>query len=331
MFLFQHGKRAELSGLGDKILGDVAGAQQHRQVWPDGAHRLDDIQAGTCGHVEVGDQDVKGIGVPAHDGEGHVGVREARHRVAGALQQPLDHHCHHRVVVDVHHAFTAHRHRHGPVHRGRRGGWRCMDAWQVDVEPASRAELRRQGDGTFVGLDDAVHHRQPESGTATDRLGREEGFEDAALRVLAHAAAVVCHPQVGMRAGSEPQFHRAGRGQLHHRETDTDAAAKRSHRLRGVGAQIQHDLLDLRGIGHRADCIEFCSHRDVRRQRRVQQTDPFGDDLAQGAYLPCGCLLTAEGKDLLDQIACAHTGLVDVLHAPHGVGVGVLLDRVEHQ
>src|SRR5687767_2312365 len=60
-------------------------------------------------------------------------------------------------------------------------------AWQVDLERRAPADLRVNLDGAAPLLDDPVDGRESESGPALRALRREEGLEDARLRLLVHS------------------------------------------------------------------------------------------------------------------------------------------------
>ena len=167
---------------------------------------------------------------------------------------------------------------------------------------------------------DAVHHGQAQAGARANRLGREEGFEHAPERVLRDAAAVVHHlqadtgarPRVGVRQGLQAVAFPHGLGLFDVLKPDLNARTGLAlHGLQGVGGEVEHDLLELCGIGH--------DRRQGGRHVHVQcdfcgQCGPehevcFCDDGTQTRGLACAVLPSPEGQDLLHQVARAPAGL----------------------
>src|SRR5205085_4972107 len=102
-------------------------------------------------------------------------------------------------------------------------------------------------------LYDAVHRRQAETRTLADALRGEEGLEDLAAHVRAHAGAGVLHLDEDVLAFD--QAFLAGDlgfalavalGDV--AVADGDGAAV-WHRVLGVDGEIDHDLIDLRLVG----------------------------------------------------------------------------------
>ena len=205
VLLAHHAAHAQGRGAGAQVVRDVARADRHRQAGSDAGQRTHQIQPRAAGHVEVGDHEVDGFRIAGDDGNGFVRVQRVAGAIAQALQQAVHHQGHHLVVVDIEHmlAVAAQRRRIDRLEPHRQA--LVVDQRQVDIERAAATDRAVDGDRAAVRLDDAVHDSQPETRAPADRLGREEGLEDALARVVVHATAVVAHPQVDVRPLRQPR------------------------------------------------------------------------------------------------------------------------------
>ena len=107
-----------------------------------------------------------------------------------------------------------------------------------------------------------------------DRLGGEEGLEDAVEIFGSDAAA-----GIGDAEADEPIAARdigfAGRDA---RDVDADRARLLADRLRRVGHEIHHHLLDLTAIGmDRRHGVELLDDRDRLRETRAQNPEHIRD------------------------------------------------------
>ncbi len=126
-------------------------------------------------------------------------------------------------------------------------------------------------------------------------------------------------------------------------DADLDAPAAIAHRLPGIGAQVEHDLLDLDRVGEyvqRLGC-EARFERGLRRQRRTQDIERLQSDRLQRLRLALGALPMTESEDLAHQVAralgCAahlrqglHCPVSLPLHDVLGRKLGIAEDRTEH-
>ena len=207
-------------------------------------------QPGHGRHVVVRHHHVHRVLVVQRTRQGLVHVGHARDAVAQVLQQAVHHGQHHRVVVHDQHMLAAA----APQRLGRAG--RCgllhlgqSSLRQQDVEGAAAAWRAVHLDGSTVGSDDAMYHRQAQARALSHRFGGEEGFEDARTRGFVHAAAIV----VDADACITPRWQRPGRrgGCVQHNSFQADVHRARvfAHGVPGVGAKIHQHLLQLGGVG----------------------------------------------------------------------------------
>jgi hypothetical protein len=97
-----------------------------------------------------------------------------------------------------------------------------------------------------VRLDGAVHGREPEPRALAERLGGEEGLEQALLRRLVHAQPVVGHADLDVLPGGSPL-----RGSARRRLRQCDVAGGEAqvpavrHGIARVERQVQHRVLQL--------------------------------------------------------------------------------------
>src|SRR5262245_5521197 len=149
-------------------------------------------------------------------------------------------------------------------------------------------------DGAAVRFDDAVAHRQAETGPLADGLRREERLKQLGLVVRRYAGPVVLHLEAHFLSGVE-----------HANEDAASRAAGRLDRLLRVDHEVENDLLDLREVRVHLACGR---HLDVERNRRVveiaaPQLHHFGDYLAEVDERRRPRLLTAEARQVPDDLA----------------------------
>src|SRR5688572_7070444 len=120
-------------------------------------------------------------------------VTRLEHGVAATLQYPARENAHHFLVFDKEYRLRAGSlvDRLGEL----RPLGRSLNLRQIylDARPVPHFAVDEH---IAIGLlDDAIEHREPEAGTVTRCLRREERLEDPRLRVRVHAAAGVTHRQ----------------------------------------------------------------------------------------------------------------------------------------
>src|SRR5690348_9194127 len=107
-------------------------------------------------------------------------------------------------------------------------------AWQPYGDLGAFVGLAMDVDATVVAGHDAMHDRQAEPRPLVDCLRGEEWLEHPRARRLVHAAA-------GVGDGQAQQIS-------HRHETDLNPTRLGPDRLRGVGDEIEEDLMKLAGI-----------------------------------------------------------------------------------
>ncbi len=172
---------------------------------------------------------------------------------------------------------------------------------------------------------DAQHHGQAQARALAHGLGREEGFEHAALHRLVHAAAIVDHAQaqrglagLSARLRQRRRPARDGRGRRGHAvQRDLDRAAARRQGVQRVGAQVHQHLLQLRGVArHLGQRWRDGLHQlHLRRQGRTQQRAGLHHHRGQRHRRTRQGLLAAEGQDLAHQLAATPSGRADLAQA----------------
>ena len=230
---------------------DVAGDDGHALARAAVPYRARQFHPAHAGHVLVGHQQIHRLVVFAEPGQRLIARDEGADPVAMLAQQARRQENQRLVVVHIDHMSPGHRRR---VRRCRRQWQTCLDRAgrqrQIDVETGALARCAVHVDGSTVGLDDAVRHRQPQAGPAARCLGGEEGFEDASPGRLVHARAVVGHAQADMRPRRQlAQAQRLRRVDVERAQRHRDLARPAVHGLPGVGAQVHQHLLDLGRIG----------------------------------------------------------------------------------
>jgi hypothetical protein len=101
------------------------------------------------------------------------------------------------VIVDVEDMLTP------PVRLRRRTRFRrsfgcCSSSRKAKLEAGPLAGHACYGYVGVMGLDDAMHHCQPEAGAFPGAAGGKERFEDASQRRLIHAFAAIAYRQTGV-------------------------------------------------------------------------------------------------------------------------------------
>src|SRR5260221_104387 len=157
----------------------------------------------------------------------------------------------------------------------RRCDGRCVrprHARKVYLEGRTLSGLAVDHDVSAALLDDAVHRREPQSGSAASALGREEGFEDPLTRRLVDTHAGIRNAQLDVLPWRDWQmplpivFVQRDVPCL-----DRQPATAR-HGIGGVDHQVDQNLLELRRI----------DQNESDRGREVQaDVDPFDDQSPQ--------------------------------------------------
>jgi hypothetical protein len=116
-----------------------------------------------------------------------------------------------------------------------------------------------------------TYSRKAEAGSGD--ASRKERFEDSPRNTLIEAAPVVADGYAGITSGREfavAHSTLAGQLLLPGCYANTTTAI---HRLRGIGAQIEDDLLQLRGLARDSDVDRniFNDQIDLRRQGDTQK------------------------------------------------------------
>ena len=195
-------------------------------------------------------------------------VDRGQHLIAVRAQDVADELAHVAVVFDQEHRLGAARA--GVLVEREAAGRsrRRVDARQEDAEGGALADGAVDDDLPARLRDDAVHRRQPEAGALARLLGREERLEDARARRVVDARAGVAHREHDPAADWHAGVVRRGR------VLDVDVLggdgehAARRHGVARVDDQVDHDLLELSGVGaHRAEALAPASYA-ARRARR---------------------------------------------------------------
>ena len=156
---------------------------------------------------------------------------------------------------------------------------------------------------------DSLYDREAETGAFARLLRGEEGIENAIERGLIHARSRIGNRQphvgAGLQAGNfgglrcsegdglEPNFHPPGPAM---------------HGVGRVGAKVEHDLMDLRGIGADGAGLERLDDLDGRRRGGADQLECFGDRPGNIQRSELRVAFAGEREDLADQFLGALTG-----------------------
>ena len=158
-------------------------------------------------------------------------------------------------------------------------------------------------------VDDAVHHRESESGALPDFLRREERLEDALLHLVRHSDARVAHDERrrsrAVPRSAEPSTLCRG---------DGERSAGR-HRVARVDGEIEQHLLELSAVGaharQRRRSLSMSSSMCSPMMRRSIGADA-AHDVAEIEHRRLQHLLAAEREQLVREIRGA-IGRVDHL------------------
>ena len=147
-----------------------------------------------------------------------------------------------------------------------------MIARQAEMHRRAPADRAVDADEAVGLAGEAVELAQPQAGALADRLGGEEGFEDAGQHVRRHAAPAVAHGHRHVIAGRHPGIvdevgrGEAGVGGLHRH------GAAAGHGVAGVDDQVQQGAFDLVHVG---------TDRPQRLLQPALQPDRLADRPAQ--------------------------------------------------
>ncbi len=158
---------------------------------------------------------------------------------------------------------------------------------------------------------DLAHRRQAQP--VAGRACREERLEDAPQRRLVHTAAAVAHGDAHIMAFHElAMAQQCGLRDLAqiHGDLDTSGIV---HRLGSVGGEIEDHLLQLRKLPRDDGILAAGAHRELhlRGQRRPQQRGGLRDQSLHVHRTAASVPASAEGEDLIDQVAGALPGPPD--------------------
>src|SRR5262245_15160781 len=104
---------------------------------------------------------------------------------------------------------------------------------QLDEERRASSQARSEANSPAVLLDDRVGDRQPEPGSLSDLLRREERIENLRLQIIRNAGTIVVDfENDGLLRRIVPRpYH------------EDAAAVDRQHRLLGIDDQVEQHLL----------------------------------------------------------------------------------------
>ena len=180
-------------------------------------------------------------------------------------------------------------------------------------------------------LNNAVHHRQAQTGTLTCRLGSKEWFENFLQRRCVHALTAIADGKPHHSAGV-PVAQRVQRGMCidpcrigdHGVQPDTNASGALRHRLHRVGGQVDQDLLDMGGIRkYRGNVgITLNVEGQARGQGRAQQSHHLCDHRSEHGGLARSRLPPAEAQNLAHQSLRARGGLANFLQTLQSQRIG---------
>ena len=161
---------------------------------------------------------------------------------------------------------------------------------------------------------DAVQHRQPQPRPFADRLGGEEGLEDALPHRVRHAGASVTHQQAHIQARHQVRMARRVLAvvQVHCLHGHAQhAAIGGAHGMFGVAAQVQQQLLHLRRVAVDPGVAAAHLHQQLHRGRdgRAQQRLRVGDQRGEVDARMDGQCAAREKQDLLHDVARTVAGV----------------------
>ena len=97
---------------------------------------------------------------------------------------------------------------------------------------------------------DSMDHGQSHAGPFSLCFGGEKWIEDAIHDIRRYAVSGVAHAQSHIASGLEAhRFCPEIRIDFHVRKAQLQHAAMAQHGVGGIGAQVHHDLMDLRRVG----------------------------------------------------------------------------------
>jgi hypothetical protein len=300
----------------------------NRQVRPDGQQALRKLRSLEARHALVQQRHVELTRINSESLVRLLRIRKTGHAVAQLLQQLGPQHDQGRLVVHHEHALVA---AHAVLGGQRRGAILRRGPGQVDPDRRALPGRALRRDDAADGRHDAVHHRKAQPRPLPDVLGGEEGVENALQGLRVHPRPRVRHRDEGVVPGHHvalPGRRAVGHGQRLH--PHLHRAARLAHGVHGIGAQVEHGLVQLKRIGqHHAHLrVLVVSNLEVGRARHPQQAQHLLDDQVGVHRREILLRLPAEQQDLPDQLLGAVPGLVNLLEvAPVRRVVGNLAQR----
>ncbi len=182
---------------------------------------------------------------------------------------------------------------------------------QVEMKLRKTARMAECLYGTAACLDDTVNDRKSHACAFSGLLGGEIGIENPIEDGVVDAMAGVGDHQPGVIAWRQPNGLCRGGVLQHDRfQPDGQDAAVGFHGMGGIGAQIEHDLVDLSGVGDGGAYIfaDIALDEDVGGQRCAHQFERFGDDPVEVKRLAAAFFLAAETEQLLNHLPGPQTG-----------------------
>ncbi len=175
-----------------------------------------------------------------------------------------------------------------------------------------------------------MNHGQPQSGPLPLLLRGEERIEYLGDRFFTHAGTAVGHLQARIRSNRQIVLLHARQNPLRLQGNTQDPAFP-PHGLLGVRTQVQDDLVDpgrIREDGPRHG-IELLTDFNGRRQGGAQELESLLHHDMDPDGLSVQLALTAEGKDLLDQLLSPVSSLHHLSEVGDGGRVGIEIVQCE--
>ena len=156
-----------------------------------------------------------------------------------------------RIVLDHQDARAAHRALGGRMagHRAARRGLRgsfVQPARQIERDGRAFAQRRGQGDGAARLAREAEELRESETGALAERLGGEEGLENAVEILRRDAAAGVLDRDPDEVAGWQRLDLAGAKGDILDRDCQLAGAV---HRVAGVDGKVEDRVVELGAVG----------------------------------------------------------------------------------
>jgi hypothetical protein len=149
-----------------------------------------------------------------------------------------------------------------------------------------------------VAGDDSVNDGKTQASALPDGLGGKESIEDAVERSAVHTTAIVADGQANVTAFAHLRDGEAVRGQERAAvQAQGNGSGLVANGVRGVGGEVDDDLVELRGIeGHQREIRgERTIDVDGSRESGTNKFESFLDDGFDRLRLPFLILGPAEG------------------------------------